>query len=306
MAAGDAMTDNGMSMGEYEEAYGATDFPPISPIRELGETIPWPESGCTTYANGPGGRYYRALNGAFPEPLPGVTTVLKVLGLSTNALIAWSANTERAAVLEAAADVFAEGTHDDGPAGFIAAVESRIGKARQHAKLVSKASDIGTAAHAAVQRMLRMELGLLVGPEVEMPEQSQWAFMAFEDFWRKSGLKAVRSEQLIWDDDLGYAGTIDIIADDPKRGPGIIDIKTSKGCYTDHHVQVAAYCHAARKWTDINWASIVRLPKNTSDPEFEVKELGHLYGGQTLTEPQLFEAFSGALQAWKILLGQPA
>jgi hypothetical protein len=136
-----------------------------------------------------------------------------------------------------------------------------------------------------------------------MPEASQWAYMAFQDFWKNSGLKAIRSEQLIWDDELGYAGTIDIIADDPKLGPGIIDIKTSKGCYDDHHIQVAAYCHAARKWSDINWAAIVRLPKNTSDPEFEVKSLGSLYGGRVMSEDKLFEAFAGALQAWKILLG---
>jgi hypothetical protein len=300
------MPDNGMSMGEYEEAYGATDFPPLPPIRELGETIPWPDAGCTTYCNGPGGRYYKPLNGAFPEPLPGVTTVEKIIGTGTNALIAWSANTERAACLEAAADVFAEGTHDDGPAGFVAAVEARLGKARSHQKLVSKAADIGTAAHAAVQRQLRIELGLEVGPEVEMPEASQWAYMAFQDFWKGSGLKAIRSEQLIYDVELGYAGTIDIIAEDPKRGPGIIDIKTSKGCYDVHHVQVAAYCHAARQWSDINWASIVRLPKSINDPAFEVKPMGHMYGGAILSEEELFEAFRGALMTWKVLLGRSA
>jgi len=270
----------------------------VSPTSRL-----WPDPGCTTYCNGPGGRYYKALHGEFPVPLPGVTTILKVLGLSTNALIAWSANTERAAVLEAAADVYAEGSHEDGPAGFLAAVEARIGKAKQHQKLVSKAADIGTAAHAAVQRQLRIELGQTVGPEQEMPDASQWAYMAFQDFWKASGLKAIRSEQPVWDSSLGYAGTVDIIAEDPKRGPGIIDIKTSKGCYDDHHIQVAAYCQAARGWSEINWASIVRLPKNLSDPAFEVKELGSLYGGRTLTEAQLFEAFTGALQAWRVLLG---
>jgi hypothetical protein len=266
-------------------------------------SVVWPEPNCTTYVNGAGGRYYRALHGEFPVPLPGVTTVLKVLGLSTNALIAWSAREERKAVLEAAADVFAEGTHDDGPAGFVAAVESRIGKAKQHQKLVSKAADIGTAAHAAVQRMLRLELGLPVGPEVEMPEQAQWAFMAFEDYWRKSGLKAVRSEQLIWNVELGYAGTIDIVAEDKDGRVGIADLKTSRGTYLDHHLQVAAYCHAARAHTPVEWAKIIRLPKNTSDPDFEVVDLGNLYDGKVISEAKLMEAFAATLSAWRILCG---
>jgi hypothetical protein len=266
--------------------------------------IQWPDPACTTFTNGPGGRYYRALHGEFPTPLPGVTTVLKVLGLSTNALVAWSANTERAAVLEAIGDVIcAGGAPEDGPQGFINAVEAQLGKARQHQKIVSKAADIGTAAHAAVQRMLRLELGQPVGPDPELPDASQWAFMAFQDFWKASGLKAVRSEQPVWNVELGYAGTVDIIAEDPKLGPGILDVKTSKGCYDDHHLQVSAYCHAARAWSDIRWAAIVRLPKNLTDPAFEVKPLGQLYGGRMLTETQLMNAFRGALQAWRILLG---
>jgi hypothetical protein len=266
--------------------------------------IKWPDAGCTTYVNGAGGRYYRALHGEFPVPLPGVTTVLKVLGLSTNALIAWSANTERAAVLEAVGDVIcAGGVAGDGPQEFINAVEAKLGKARQHVKLVSKAADIGTAAHAAVQRMLRIELGQPVGPEQELPKESLWAFMAFQDYWKVSGLKAVRSEQPVWSVEVGFAGTVDIIAEDADGRIGVLDIKTSKGTYLDHHLQVAAYCHAARNWAPIEWGRIIRLPKNTSDPEFEVVELGQLYGGRTMSEDQLFEAFKHALACWKVLMG---
>ena len=265
-------------------------------------SVQWPESGCTTYTNGAGGRYYRALHGEFPVPLPGVTTVEKIIGTGTNALIAWSANTERAACHEAAADVFAEGTHDDGPAGFVAAVEARLGKARSHQKLVSKAADIGTAAHAMIQWTLRKELDLPVGPKPEMQEASEWAFMAWQDWWKKANLKPVRAEQVIWDTELGYAGSIDAIMEAPDGTLEVWDWKSSKGVYDTHHVQVAAYCHAARNWAPIRAGGIVRIPKVVTDPEFQVVRLGEMYGGKTLTEEQLMDAFRGALACWKILM----
>jgi hypothetical protein len=267
-------------------------------------SIQWPDSGCTTYCNGPGGRYYKPLNGAFPEPLPGVTTVEKIIGTGTNALIAWSANTERAACLEAAADVFAEGTHDDGPAGFVAAVEAHLGKARQHVKLVSKAADIGTAAHAMITWRMDKMLGKTVGPEPVLTESSQWAVMAWEDWWKVARLKPVRTEQVIWDEELGYAGSIDLIAEAHDGWLEVWDYKTSKGIYDTHHVQVAAYCSAARRFApNIRPGGILRIPKTVTDPAFEVKRLGEMYGGKTLTEQQLMDAFRGALKCWKILVG---
>jgi hypothetical protein len=48
---------------------------------------------------------------------------------------------------------------------------------------------------------------------------------------------------------------------------------------------------------------IVRIPKNTNDPAFEFRRLGEMYGGKTLTETQLMDAFRGALACWKVLMG---
>src|SRR3990172_8331262 len=95
-------------------------------------------------------RYYKTPDGNFPS----VTTILKVLGLSTNALIAWSARVEREAILEACAEVYAEGT-EGGPADFAAMVEARIGQAKQHQKILAQAGDIGTLIHQAVQHRLQ-------------------------------------------------------------------------------------------------------------------------------------------------------
>jgi hypothetical protein len=266
--------------------------------------IQWPAEGCTTYTNGAGGRYYRALHGEFPVPLPGVTTVEKIIGTGTNALIAWSANTERAACLEAAMDVWASTPSFNSVQDFGQAIEAHLGKARQHVKLVSKAADIGTAAHAMITWRMDKMLGKSVGPEPVLTEASQWAVMAWEDWWKGAGLKPVRTEQVVWDEELGYAGSIDLIAEAEDGWLEVWDYKTSKGIYDVHHVQVAAYCNAARRFApNVRPGGILRVPKTTTDPAFEVKRLGEMYGGRTLTEGQLMDAFKGALQTWRILVG---
>lgn len=229
-----------------------------------------------------------------------VTSVLKVLGLSTEALVRWSAGVEREACLAAASEVYG-GMGSSAwmsAAGFAKAVQDKIGPTRQHMRQMQKAAEIGSEIHAAIHNTL-------AGKPVIEPscDQVTWALMSFDEWWTKSGLKAIRMEQPVWDKDLGYAGTIDIVAEHPANGLGIIDIKSSKGIYDDHHLQVAAYLHAGNNFAPLEWAQIVRLPKNTEDPKFEVKPLGALYDRQ-LTREQLMQAFTAALTAYKILIAK--
>ena len=174
-----------------------------------------------------------------------------------------------------------------------------MGTARQHQKQMQKAAEIGTAVHQAVHFYLKGQTEMFDVPGVP----GQIAFSAFLEWWKDSGLKAVRMEQPVWDKQDGYAGTIDLIAEHPEKGLGVIDFKTSKSVYDDHHLQVAAYLHAARNFADVKWAQIVRLPKTASDPGFEVKELGSMYG-RDLTPERLMEAFRGALAAYRVLIAK--
>lgn len=255
---------------------------------------PWPDPASVAI----GTRGYKTPAGNLQR----VTKFLKVLGLGTDALVKWSANTERAAVLEAAGETFAAGGHD-GPPEFIAAVEARIGPARQHQRLITKAGDIGTAAHELVAWTMKDMLGQAQGPRPVVGEASEWAFMAWEDWWKKSGLAPVRVEQPVWDVAEGYAGTIDLVAEHPTDGLGIIDLKTSKYIYDEHHLQVAAYMHAGRNYADLRWAKIVRVPKSTDDPAFEVRPLGQMYD-RTLTEAQLMDCFRAAKTAYNLLVAK--
>ena len=256
------------------------------------KAIAWPDPSSVVISTGH--KTYKTPDGI----MHGTTRVIKVLGLSTEALVRWSANVERAAVLEAAETVLAQSRGMTTPKDFTAAVEKAIGPAKQHQREMQKAGDIGTEIHQAISDFLRIGT---------MPKGSRdevdWALMAFDEWWAKSKLKSIRTEQPVWDKALGYAGTIDLVAENQQGQLGVIDFKTSKGIYDDHHLQVAAYLHAGSNFAPLEWAQIVRLPKNVEDPKFEVKPLGAMYDRQ-LTRSQLMEAFAGALAAYKVLVAK--
>jgi len=256
---------------------------------------PWPNPADVPLVTVGGVRHYQTVDGTFPS----VTTILKVLGLSTNALVAWSASREREAILEACADVYAE-WDGGGPADFAGAVEARIGKAKQHQTLLAKAGEIGTSIHQTIQWKLRTMLHLPAGVRPALSDQAEVAVMAWEDWWAASKLKPLRIEQPLWDAEIGYAGTADLIAEGPD-GLELWDWKSGKGIYAEYHMQVAAYAHAARRWGWITKAGIVRLPKNLNDPAFDCKEMGDMYDRQ-MTEEQLLAAFRAAKIAWDLLV----
>lgn len=259
----------------------------------------WPDPESIPLKTIAGVRHYATPDGVYPS----VTTILKVLGLSTNALVAWSAGREREAILEAVGDVYAE-WDGGGPNDFVAAVEARIGKAKQHQTLLAKAADIGTSIHHSIQWKLRQEMGLPNGPKPAIVPQAAVALTAWEDWWRGARLRPIRIEQPLWDAEIGYAGTADLIAEGPE-GLELWDWKSGKGIYAEYHMQIAAYCHAARRWGWIKRGGIVRLPKTVEDTSIEVKEMGDCYD-RRLTEEELLAAFRAAKIAWDVLVRKEA
>lgn len=235
-----------------------------------------------------------------------VTTINRIVGDGVDALIRWSADTERAAVLNAATEVFANG-ESEGPAEFIADVEAHLGAARQHVKELAKAAEIGTSIHQMIQWTLRAELGEEPGPPIVLRDEAQWAFMAWQDWRKTQKWKPLRIEQPIWDEDRGYAGTADLIAveDDQLVVP---DWKSSKGVYSTHHLQLNAYCDAIEKrvGVPVKRAFIVKTPKNIGDDLIVVKDLGdmrydytkggrRMTGGRVFSRPQLTQMFDAAI-----------
>jgi hypothetical protein len=250
--------------------------------------VEWPDQNITI---GRGG--YKTPDGEFPR----VTAILKVLGLGTEGLIKWSANEERKAVLEAADAVHLKMSGGVWTKPFKETVLDEIGPARQHQKQLAKAGEIGTAIHQAIHDYLQGKKAGDLSPE------AAHAVVAFKEWWGETGLTAVRMEQPVWDSTLEYAGTIDLVAEHPRLGLGVVDFKSSKNLYDSHHLQVAAYVHAGSRWADLKWAQIVRLPKNVDDPKFEMKALGDLFD-RRLNQEQLMDVFKSALTIHKLLVAK--
>lgn len=216
------------------------------------------------------GRFYE-VDG---ELLPSVTNILGAV--NKPALVNWAANTERASVTEAAADLYRDwAARPMRPQlsrnAYLATLSARLGQVKAHQKELAKAGDIGSECHRLIEWTMRTAIGADAGPKPIVCEAALWAFMAFEDFAKAAGLKPLVIERVVYSKTHGYAGTMDLLA----RVNGqltLIDFKTGKGVYAESHLQSAAYATALAEmgYARPTAALIVRLPKVETDPAFEV------------------------------------
>jgi hypothetical protein len=234
---------------------------------------------------------------------PSVTTILGAI--NKPALVGWAAKEERTLVTEAAAALYADtqrlATPLPSPA-YLLALEQRLGQTKAHVKALQQAADIGTQAHHAIEHALRAQLGVAVGPAPVLPDAALWAFMAFEDFAKDVALTPLAVEQVVYSHTHQYAGTLDLVADLDaqallrrleRQGPvetalgdwlrrqgavrAVVDFKTGKAIYAEAFMQTVAYERALAEMGHgrvdgirVDGGLIVRLPKLTTDPDFEV------------------------------------
>lgn len=217
-----------------------------------------------------GGRFYE-VDG---ESYPSVTHILTAI--SKPALIAWSANTERAAVTEAAADLYGEWCAQIVPPtmprdAYLATLYARLGLVKAHQKELAKAGEIGTQIHKKIEWAMRTGIGADAGPEPTVSDKAEWGFMAFQDWAKSVSLKPVLIETTVYSKIHGFAGTMDLLG----RVHGVltlIDFKSGRAVYSESFLQSAAYSAALVEMGYVlpSAALIVRLPKNETDPDFEV------------------------------------
>lgn len=103
-----------------------------------------------------------------------------------------------------------------------------------------KAADAGTHAHAMIECHLK---GLpepdADGISPELLAKAEGCYIAFLEWTRTHEFKPVESELMLVSEKHGFGGTLDIAS---VIGDLIIcDIKTSRGVYLAHKIQVAAY-----------------------------------------------------------------
>ena len=238
---------------------------------------------------------------------PRNTTILSAI--AKPALIIWSANVEREACIQAAADFYedAHGTPKMSRPAYLMSLKERIGKVRAHEKELAKAAEIGSQAHRLIERDLRKRLGQTVGPEPAVSEKAVWAYMAWQDWAKSVDLRPLKVEEKVWSLLYGYSGTLDLEAmvQDVET---TVDWKTGKAIYpTEAFLQNAAYRRAIREMGhgDPKCGLIVRLPKVDTDPNFEVADVDKITAklvgliGPEVAESWLFEKFLHVFELWK-------
>jgi hypothetical protein len=266
------------------------------------------------------GRFYTILDRVTGASVryPSVTTILGVI--SKPALVPWAAKEERLATSEAAADLYAElhGTQQLPRSMYLLALEQRLGKTKAHTKALAKAAEIGSAIHGKIEWALKRALGQKVGAEPVLVEAAEWGFMAFEDWAKAVQLRPQFIEQVVYSRSNEYAGTMDLCATldadallgvlerqgavDATLGDwlrtrdtvtALIDFKSGRAVYPEALLQSVAYQRALAEMGHgrVDGGLIVRLPKVTTDPAFEV----------VVVPPAraLFPTFLAARQLWQ-------
>lgn len=236
------------------------------------------------------GRFYTADGKRYPS----VTTILSCV--NKPALVAWSANMERALIVEEAAKFYGELKQSDTPLsaiGFATNLVERVGKKKAHQRELEKAGDIGTQAHAMIEWALKTELCHKVGPSPEIGPEAAIAYSAWQR-WRESvDFKPLLVESGVVSHKYGYAGTTDFLCAELNGVETLCDWKTGKRVYYEAHLQNAAYRVAAREMglADPKAGLLLRLPKTKEDPGFEAVP--------ARDEQECFEIFLSCMRLWK-------
>lgn len=143
--------------------------------------------------------------------------------------------------------------------------------ARRPDEVKDAAAGYGTRVHALLQAHL-------LGKELEVPGELRGAFTAaFEWLQRKPG-RVAAVEQTVWSDDCRYAGTVDLIWENPDGSLDVGDWKTSAGIYPEMAAQLGAYAGPVEALTGrrVRDCWVMRLPKEKPEngkPLFEAARL---------------------------------
>jgi hypothetical protein len=158
---------------------------------------------------------------------PSVTTIRRLAGLP-HGLHQWAINQVINRVLDEAPSIALRlGTGD--PAQ-VALTRHYLREAATEQR--DKAAALGTAVHAAAAEGKALtEVGSDIAPHLRQ----------YIDWREKSGVEVLASEFQVWNPTVGYAGTCDLLGRFPDGSTWVIDIKTGKGTYGEHALQLMAY-----------------------------------------------------------------
>jgi hypothetical protein len=162
------------------------------------------------------------------DTLPSVTTIISVLDKS-GPLIGWA----KRITAEAAVD------NRDQMAGWVE-MAGRDGAISLLTKAATqkrdKAADVGTRVHALAESVAR-------GVPVELTDEERPFLAAYQRFLEEWQPRYLAAEEMVVSLTHGYGGTFDAIVE-MAGDTWMLDTKTSKGCYPETSLQLAAYTFA--------------------------------------------------------------
>jgi hypothetical protein len=150
------------------------------------------------------------------------------------------------------------------------------------------ASELGTYVHDMAVRRTPLSM---VDP-VARPYLIQ-----FYDWLASSGVNIIATEKQVFNLTEGYAGTFDLLVEWPLLGDiGVVDIKTSRGTYADHALQVVSYAMGEFIGED----DVIDVPLTKALHAANTMALLHLtedgwHWQRIPATPELFDAFRGLI-----------
>lgn len=110
----------------------------------------------------------------------------------------------------------------------------------QHRLKKEEACDIGSLVHDWIEKYVKVRLENGEKPEYPKDEKAMNGILAFLDWENNHKVEWLSSEQIVYSKKYGYVGTFDAVAIvDGKKV--LIDFKTSKTIYPEHHLQATGY-----------------------------------------------------------------
>ena len=188
-----------------------------------------------------------------------VTTFLKVIG--KHFLMGWYASMERKKILR----IITRGIEKGYSAKLVLKlVIKHCEQVKGYAadKYIFKRGDAGNVIHKAIDSYLA------TGKKPKIKDKKhKKAFKNFLKWWKTAGYEVIETECVISDPNLEgagpVAGTMDAYLRRKKdKKKGIIDWKTGKNVYAEHHLQLNTYRHLARKSHPSSFGMIIHVPQD--------------------------------------------
>lgn len=213
--------------------------------------------------------------------LPSVTTILNIIDKPW--LAAWQKKEMGAAIRT---ELLCTELPED-KIKRIDVLDEIIKQAKKIPALIGKeAMSLGTKIHQAIE-------DYSLGKDVEITDDIKIGVASFKLWRQESGMTLLEAERVVYDKELGYAGTADAIYHDNFGRKFIFDYKTSSsGIVSDSYaLQVAAYCAA---YPEVIHGGYVLMLNKSGKPDFKIHKV------------ELFEsykAFVNALELYKKIKG---